>query len=127
MRAHSVKRIFALGTFSVTDPKDKPPLSIRLAVWLVWMIVHSAWREIVAVGKLFDEEAQGLDWTVYRVGGLGNGPKGNVIATYVGAPRSIGSVERADIAKWLVQQVELPEPQYVREKPYLCSPEMKWW
>lgn len=126
MREHNIKRIFALGTCSVPDPKDKPPLSIRLMIWGVWTIVHSAWKEIVAVGRLFDEEAEGLDWTVYRVGGLGNGPEGNVVATYVGAPGSTWSVERADIVKWLVEQVESIEPKYAREKPYLSSPGMKW-
>lgn len=44
------------------------------------------WTETVAAGKVFDKEADGLDWTVvtvYRVGGVGNGPEGEVTAIYV--------------------------------------------
>jgi hypothetical protein len=90
-------------------------------------VAHSAWKEIVAVGKLFDEEAEGLEWTVFRVGGLANG-EGDAVATYIGAEGATTSVHRIGIAKWLVEQVETDDGEWVRQKPLICSKDViKWW
>jgi hypothetical protein len=83
-------------------------------------------EEIVAVGRVFDEEAEGLDWTVYRVGGLANGEEGEVRATYVGEKGAASSVNRKDVAKWLVEQIESVEPQFVGQKPLISSPGVSW-
>ena len=127
MRKHNVKRIFGLGTFSIVDPKDKPSWSTTLTVALVWGVANAAYNEIVAVGKVFDDEAGGLDWTLYRVGGLGIGSDTKVTATYVGWPEYASSVNRLGIAKWLVEQLESSEPQYLHEKPCLCTSSVRMW
>lgn len=127
MKKYNVKRVLGLGTISIPDAKDHFSLTVRLIVFLVWSVAHSAWKEVVSVGKVFDEEADGLDWTLFRVAGLANGEDVNVTTTHVNGPGFAMSINRAGIAKWLVDQVESEEPQFVGEKPYICTKGIKPW
>jgi hypothetical protein len=121
MHRFGVRRILALGTISVPDPADRFALSSALAIGAVRTLAKDAWRSIIEIAAAFDDDADGLDWTLYRVGGLGNGPEGDVIATYIGGEGYNSTVNRADVAKWLVEQVERDEPQFVGKRPLLCS------
>lgn len=71
------------GTPSIQDPNDKKAASATAIVFAIKTFVNSIYKEIVAVGKLFDEEAEDLDWTIYRIGGLTN-DRGVLTATYIG-------------------------------------------
>jgi nucleoside-diphosphate-sugar epimerase len=121
MHAHGVRRILALATTSVRDPGDRFALTAAGPVFAVWAFAHAAWRSFVEVAAAFDEGADGLDWTLFRVGGLGDGAEGDVVATYIGGDGYRSVVNRADIAKWVVEQVEMDEPQWVGKRPLLCS------
>lgn len=39
----------------------------------MYLLVHAAWRQIIGISELFQNEAQDLDWTIFRIGNLGNG------------------------------------------------------
>lgn len=90
MRANGVRRILAMGTLSIPDPKDRfslirgtsclifvcfAKLTILLAVlvWIIWTLVHGAWRNIIAIGEAFDKAPPEIDWTVYRIGMVKDG------------------------------------------------------
>ncbi|OCK85799.1 NAD(P)-binding protein [Lepidopterella palustris CBS 459.81] len=120
MRQHGVKRILAMGTDSITDSKDKSSLVARLMVFVVWLLGRPTWQEIVNIGKTFDG-ATDLDWTIYRLGLVKNGPDGPAEATHVGSKTWGSTINRNELAGWLLDQVEKAEPEYVREKPALCS------
>lgn len=44
-------------------------------VWVVWAVIHNAWRNIIAVRDYFDtiKREDGIDWTIFRLGGVLNG------------------------------------------------------
>jgi hypothetical protein len=126
MRTHGVRRILALATTSISDPHDRFALLAAGPVLAVRAFAHGAWRSEVEIGAAFDElpkegEEGALQWTLFRVGGLGDGEEGEVEATYVGGEGYTSVVNRADIAKWVVEQVEMEEPQWVGKRPLLCS------
>ena len=70
MRQHGVRRIYVLGTFSIYDSLDQFSILRSLLVWFIWTVAHHAWQEFVNIGRVFEDEAQDLDWTVFRVGWL---------------------------------------------------------
>jgi hypothetical protein len=121
MREHGVKRIFAMGTLSIPDSKDKSSLLVRFMVFFIWLFGRPTWKEIVNVGKAFDEDAKDLDWTVYRLGLVKNGPDGAVATTYPGEDDFVSFVNRNELAGWLLEQSEKEVPQFVHEKPAICS------
>ena len=75
MRRHSVKQIFAMGTFCITDTKDQSSLIAYLMVSIIWMFGRSTWQQVVNIGKTFN--AKDLDWTIYRLGLVTNGGDGH--------------------------------------------------
>jgi len=121
MRQHSVKRILAMGTFSVEDSKDKSSWIAYLLVSVLWIIGRSTWQEVVSIGKTFEEDAKDLDWTVYRLGFVVNGEDGPTQTTHVGSKTWKTSITRNQLAGWLVDQSEKAQAEYVHEKPLLCT------
>lgn len=71
------RRIYAMGTISIPDPRDRPSLLARLMVLAVWLVVHRAWRNVVSVGRFFDslssEEYADIQWTLFRLGAVVDG------------------------------------------------------
>jgi hypothetical protein len=131
MRKHNVSRILALATVSVTAPTDSFALTSLLSVTAVWTVAHSAWKSMVNIGEAFSNEGDGLEWTVFRVGGLADGeesPEGDVLATVVGGAGYSATVRRADVARWVVRQCdgyekrgEGKETEWAGQMPLLCS------
>lgn len=74
-----VRRIYAMGTISIPDPRDRPTLLGHSMVLAVWLTVHRAWRNVVAVGQFFDSLASSegyadIQWTLFRLGAVVDGP-----------------------------------------------------
>jgi hypothetical protein len=120
MRKQGVKRIFLMGTPTIHDPKDKGTFTATAAVFALRVMANSAYSEIIALGKLLDEEAGDLDWTMYRVGNLSNA-EGVVTASFVGDEGWSLTCFRQDVAGWIVEQLEKEVPEYVRARPALSS------
>ncbi|RYP10387.1 hypothetical protein DL764_000721 [Monosporascus ibericus] len=121
MRSEGVRRIIALSTCSVRDPKDKPSLLRWLLVTMLWAIAHKVWKTIVDISVVFDEEGKDIDWTLFRVGFLADGPPMRAVDGYVGDGKVGLYLRRADIAEWTLSQAEKSPPEYVQEKPAISS------
>ncbi|ETS79657.1 hypothetical protein PFICI_09510 [Pestalotiopsis fici W106-1] len=121
MRREGVKRIIALSTFSVQDPNDQFSLSRWLAVTALWAMANKVWKTVVGVSQVFGEEGDQIDWTLFRVGFLANGPPMKVVDGYVGDGTLGLYLRRADIAAWTLSQAEKSQPQFVRQRPGICS------
>lgn len=121
MRDVGVKRIIALSTFSVEDPKDKFNLLRWVLVTVLWAIAHKVWKTIVDIAAVFDEHGQDIDWTLFRVGFLADGPPLQVADGYIGDGTLGMYLRRADIAEWTFTQAAASPPTFVREKPGICS------
>jgi hypothetical protein len=123
MKRWEVKRILAMGTSSIPDENDEFSIIAFLGVALIRIIANSAYKDIVSVGKLFDTEAtkDGLDWTIFRLGFLGNGAPQSPKVGYVGKNGWTMKNQRADIATWLVNEVENDKSEWIRKKPSIWS------
>lgn len=121
MRSEGVKRIIALSTFSVYDPEDKPNLLRWFFITALWAMAHKVWKTVVDISKVFDEEGQDIDWTLFRVGFLANGPRLRVIDGYIGDGTLGMYLRRADIAEWTLTQADKSPPEFVHKKPGVCS------
>ena len=61
MRQHGHRRIVAMGTLSIVRPED-----------LLRGVVHASfanaiYRNMLNIAEVFETEAHGLDWTVFRI------------------------------------------------------------
>jgi hypothetical protein len=121
MREVGVKRIITLSTFSVDDPKDKFNLIRWVLVTALWAMAHKVWKAVIDIANVFEEHGRDIDWTLFRVGFLANGPPLKVVDGYLGDGTLGMYLRRADIAEWaLLQAVAFPAT-FVREKPGICS------
>ncbi|KFY36944.1 hypothetical protein V494_04926 [Pseudogymnoascus sp. VKM F-4513 (FW-928)] len=73
MREHSVRRIFAMGTLSISQPDDKFSLIRLFLVFIVRLFANSAYRAILDIARAFEEAGEGVDWTVFRIAGIPGG------------------------------------------------------
>ncbi|KAL4789309.1 NAD(P)-binding protein [Aspergillus venezuelensis] len=121
MREEDVKRIIALSTFSVSHPKDRFNIVTRLLVGMLWLFGNSAWKNLIEVGRTFDEHATGLDWTLFRVGFLKDQGPGEIVQGYVGDGALGMGVNRVDVARWVVEQAGKDQAENVEDKPGICS------
>lgn len=115
MRSHSTKRILAMGTASIDDPNDKSSFIRRALVTGVRYGFSAAYRTILGIAKVFQEEAQDLDWTVFRLGMVQGGhdeeswKKDRDDRVFAGPVGEVGwtwYVRRGALAKWLVDRAE---------------------
>ncbi|KAI0389235.1 NmrA family protein [Xylariaceae sp. FL0594] len=132
MRECGVRRIVALSTYSVRVPPPSPsptpkpqaqtqeerervvkqqhdrfhPL-MSLLTTLLWLLAYRTWKAVVDVGAVFDQfqSPHDLDWTLFRVGFLTNGPARGVVEGFLGDGRLGVSIRREDIASWTLEQV----------------------
>ncbi|KAL4862976.1 hypothetical protein BDV12DRAFT_34806 [Aspergillus spectabilis] len=121
MREENVKRIIALSTFSVTHPNDRFSLMTTLLVGMLWLFGNSAWKNLVEVGRTFDEHGTGLEWTLSRVGFLKDQGPGKIVQGYVGDGKLGMGVNRVDIARWVVEQAGKDKAENVGDKPGISS------
>ncbi|KAK9775108.1 putative NmrA family protein [Seiridium cardinale] len=121
MKSAGVKRIIALSTYSVYDTRDKPNFLRWFLVTALWAMAHNVWKTIIGISKVFDEEGNDIDWTLFRVGFLANGPPMKAVDGYVGDGTVGMYLRRADIAEWTLSQAEKSPPQWVRQKPGISS------
>lgn len=121
MKAESVRRIIAISTFSVHDPKDKPSVVRWLLTTMMWAMAHRVWKTIIDIASVFDADGDRLDWTLFRVGFLSNGTAGKTVDGYIGDGTLGFSVNRADIAEWTLEQAATSPPKHVRAKPGISS------
>ncbi|KAL4983260.1 mediator complex subunit 27-domain-containing protein [Aspergillus falconensis] len=116
MREHGVRRIFAMGTPSISRPEDHWTLFTSIVIPAVRILAHFAYANVRAIGDAFEHHADGLSWTVFRIAGIpGNHDEeswrrdredGEVFVGWVGEKGWTRSQRRGSLARWLVDAAE---------------------
>ncbi|PKX91395.1 uncharacterized protein P174DRAFT_513910 [Aspergillus novofumigatus IBT 16806] len=116
MREHNVKRILGMCTPAVADPRDNFSMLVNIFIQrIVQLLAPSAYQCMQTIARVFREEAQELDWTLFRITAIpGNADNESwamdrVHSTYVGYVGDKGWkywTNRSGLARWLVDTVE---------------------
>ncbi|KAM5346151.1 hypothetical protein ACJ41O_009156 [Fusarium nematophilum] len=127
MREHGVRRIYAMGTLSITQPNDSWSLLRSAVVLLVRTVAGGAYRTIIGIGEVFEKDGGDLDWTVYRIAGIPGGSDkeswerdredGKAFVGWVAEKGWTMSQRRGALARWLVDAVEGGLQEWVRKMP----------
>ncbi|KIX08911.1 uncharacterized protein Z518_03568 [Rhinocladiella mackenziei CBS 650.93] len=127
MRQHGVRRIFAMGTLSIPNSNDTFSLTRALTVLLVRIIVNRGYQTALAIGRVFKERADGLDWTVFRIAGIPGGSDeaswrsdredGDTFEGWIGQQGWSSFQKRGALARWLVDAVEDGKAQWIGKMP----------
>ena len=118
MKNQGVRRLIMTSTLSAKDSKDKPDFRTKAMVNIVKTTMHAAYEDIVSVAETV--RASDLDWTIVRLAILNNKPKsGKVKAGYVGTGEVGTQISRADIADFMLKQIE--DTKYLREAPAISN------
>jgi putative NADH-flavin reductase len=117
MQQEGVKRLIALGTVSNQNPEDGTSLVKWCMVSAVWIFLHSAWRDVVQLGKSIQESS--AEWTIARVARLTSGEGGHVKAGLVGKEGTGVFLARRDLARWFLGELERGE--WIRKMPVVYS------
>ena len=112
MARHGTRRIVAISTFGAGDSRTRVGwFARRLLFGLVL-------RSEVADKEAMERElaSTGLDWTVVRVGLLGDGAaRGSWRASDDGSIQGMGTIARADVAAFMLEQLE--SERWIRRRP----------
>jgi nucleoside-diphosphate-sugar epimerase len=104
MQATGVDRFIGLATPSVPDPRDQPTLKGRALPVLARLMFPNALTELRGMTKAVTES--GLNWTLARITNPTDKPAtGRVRAGFLGRDDVGSSMTRADIARFLLDQV----------------------
>jgi nucleoside-diphosphate-sugar epimerase len=118
MKKQGVRRLIITSTLSAKDSNDKSNLRTKAMINLVKTTMHGAYEDIVSAAETVRNSD--LDWTIVRLTMLNNDPKsGTVKAGYVGDGKVGTWISRADIADFMLKQVENTE--YLRQAPALSN------
>lgn len=129
MRQHGVRRIFAMGTISIVQPGDHFSFMRHFIVLMVRLLAPGAYRNIMAIQKLFEDEneTRDIDWTVYRLGLiLGDTEEKTWKTTREDAEMYVGPIggpgwqawqQRGALVRWLVDAAESGAPELIHTMP----------
>ncbi|KAK0465243.1 NAD-P-binding protein [Desarmillaria tabescens] len=121
MHFHGVKRLIALGTPSMSDPRDKFSLAWSIMIGGVATLAHTSYRDVVETGKTIRSKGADLDWTIVRVPRMTNKDQKEVVAGYVGDGKTGFSLSRAGFATFIVKELCASRPQWVKAAPLISS------
>ena len=118
MKKQGVRRLIITSTLSAKDPDDRRDFKTKAMVNLVKLTMHDAYEDIVSAAETVRNSD--LDWTIVRLTMLNNDPKsGTVKAGYVGDGKVGTWISRADIADFMLKQVENTE--YLHQAPAISN------
>jgi putative NADH-flavin reductase len=104
MGTSSVRRLVAVSTCSVPDPRDLPDAKFKALVQFVKTAAPTPYQEVRRAAEIV--RASGQDWTLVRVAKLNDKKAtGQVKAGYYGHGVVGLSITRADMATFLLDQV----------------------
>ncbi|KAI0966534.1 hypothetical protein F4678DRAFT_448932 [Xylaria arbuscula] len=132
MRRHGVRRILAMGTPSIQRPEDSWTIIQPVIILFVRMLHNSVYRNIINVANVFERDATGLDWTVYRIGQiLGGSDESNWKADREASEPFIGHVgekgwslplKRGLLARWLADAAAGKADDWIGKMPAISQP-----
>lgn len=118
MRANGVRRLIALATPSVTDPRDRPTLRGRVIPVMARVLFPNGFAEIVAMTRAITDSD--LDWTVARIiRPIDKPAQGTVRSGFLGVDQVGWTMTRADVAAFMVAQIN--DSRYVRALPVISN------
>ena len=118
MKKQGLHRLIISSTLSAKDPNDLSDFKAKALVNLVKLTMHDAYEEIVSVAETVRKSD--LDWTIVRLTMLNNNPKsGKIRAGYVGKGEVGTQISRADLAEFMLKQVE--DTKYLRQAPAISN------
>ncbi|KAL4902758.1 hypothetical protein BDW74DRAFT_180457 [Aspergillus multicolor] len=127
MREHGVRRIFAMGTPSISRPEDHWTLITSITIPALRLFTNYAYENIRNIGDAFEHHAEGLNWTVFRIMMIPGGQDeeswrrdredGKVFVGWVGEPNWTKSQTRGSLARWLVDAAEDGAEEWVGKMP----------
>ena len=118
MRRHDVRRLIALSTVSVPDPRDRPGILDRLVPVGIRALIPNALAEVQGITEAVT--TSGLDWTVVRMfAPVDNPPNGTLRVGYLGRDDLGVAMTRTDVAAFLVGQ--LTDTTYVGAAPAISN------
>ncbi|TFK34827.1 NAD-binding protein [Crucibulum laeve] len=119
MHKQGVKRLIALGTASIKDPHDKFSLAYQTLIAGVATLARTAYKDIVAVGKVIRNEGADLEWTIVRVPILTNKDTREVVSGYVGDGKMGTILARKAYAAFSIGEIEKKE--WVKKAPLISN------
>jgi hypothetical protein len=127
LRAEQRPYLLVMSTQSIVDPQDGFDLFTKIHIFFIMTIAPGARRETMAIKKVFMGEATSqkddIDWTVCRLNLLKDTglPIEGGKAGYVGKNGWLSTMDRAQLAYWLVGEAEKErvEREWVRKMPAL--------
>jgi putative NADH-flavin reductase len=118
MSAAGVQRFVGMATPSLRDPRDRRSLLGTVVPIMGRLGLPRAYRELLAMSQLVIDSD--LDWTIARFTRPTNGPaKGRVRAGFLGRDKLGASITRADIAAFLLDQLD--DTRFIRTAPAISN------
>ena len=118
MRESGVRRLIALGTVSVPDPRDRPGLVERLVPVGIGLLIPGALEEVQGISEVVS--TSGLDWTLARMFAPVDIPSnGTLRAGFLGRDDIGTPMARTDVAAFLVDQ--LTDDRFVGAAPAISN------
>jgi putative NADH-flavin reductase len=110
MQIHGVRRLIAVTSLGVGDSREQVSAEFQQAMDTVLQPIIAAKTE---QERLIRES--GLDWTIVRPGGLGDGPRTGDYRSGTDPSLMAGLVSRADVAEFVLRQ--LSDTTYLHQCP----------
>ena len=110
MQIHGVRRLIAVTSLGVGDSRKQVSAEFQQAMDTVLQPIIAAKTE---QERLIRES--GLDWTIVRPGGLGDGPRTGDYRSGTDPSLMAGLVSRADVAEFVLRQ--LSDVSYLHQCP----------
>jgi putative NADH-flavin reductase len=118
MEGAGVRRFVGLATPSIADPLDQPTLKGKILPKMAGLTMPNAMTELAGMTTAVTESD--LDWTIARITNPTDKPaKGTVRAGFLGRDKVGSSMSRADIARFLIDQ--LTDDTYHRALPAISN------
>lgn len=118
MHESGVRRLIALATVSVPDPRDRPSLLDRLVPVGIGLLIPGALKEVQGISEVV--ATSGLDWTLARITApVDVPPNGTRRAGFLGRDTLGTPMARTDIAAFLVDQ--LTDDRFVGAAPAISN------
>ena len=118
MKAARVQRYVGIATPSVRDPRDRRSVLGTVVPIMGRVLLPRAYRELLAMSQIVTDSD--LEWTIARFTRPTDGPaKGSVRAGFLGVDKLGSSITRADIAAFLLDQLD--DTRFIRAAPAISN------
>ena len=118
MRSADVRRFVGMATPSLGDPRDRRSLLGMVVPITGRLLLPRAYRELLAMSQIVIDSD--LEWTIARFIRPTDAPAKNTIrAGFLGRDRIGASITRADIASFLLDQLD--DTRFIRAAPAISN------